>query len=349
MTKHLHSLIVSYLNKGFTLKEISLLVDVHPSIVKSIDRQRLQALYAHQKPQRYSRHIAIDEFLLYKGHRYATIVIDLDTGEVLFCEEGKKKQQVFHFIQTMGHTWMRQVKAVSMDMNAQYDSAFKQWAPHVNIVYDLFHVVKLYNDKVITTMRRRKQRELLEAGDMEGYRLFKGSRFLLTASRSTLERKDKQASENNRHLATNYHARGLSLPPGERIMRTGNEAHLDKLLAANQDFSAAYILLEQLKLAFKQEDEQALSDGMKLWLKLARQSKSQEILSFADTIEKRLDGILNHANYPISSGKLEGTNNLIKTIRRKAYGLPDTQYFFWKIMDASRKPYTHYKSHKILR
>lgn len=144
-----------------------------------------------------------------------------------------------------------------------------------------------------------------------------------------------------------YNGTELSAPPGERIMQGGRESHLDQLLHANAEFSAAYILLEQLKLAFTQTDLQSLTEGMQLWLKLARQSKTEEILSYADTIEKRLEGILNHASYPISSGKLEGTNNLIKTIRRKSYGLPDTEYFFWKCMEASRKPYAQYKSHRI--
>ncbi|MEA5032632.1 MAG: transposase, partial [Sphaerochaeta sp.] len=62
--------------------------------------------------------------------------------------------------------------------------------------------------------------------------------------------------------------------------------------------------------------------------------------------DAHLQGILNHADHPISSGKLEGTNNLIKTIRRKAYGFQDTQYFFLKIMEASRRPKARYQSHK---
>ncbi len=85
---------------------------------------------------------------------------------------------------------------------------------------------------------------------------------------------------------------------------------------------------------------------MTLWLTLARQSKVHEILIYAKTIESHIEGIVNHADHPISSGKLEGTNNLIKTIRRKAYGFRDTEYFFLKIMEASRKPRVRFKSHK---
>lgn len=349
ITKHLAAYIIGFLKNGYTLKEVSQITGVHPSIIKELDRARLQKTYDQYKPSAYSHYIAVDEFLLHKGHRYATVVIDLETGHVLFCEEGKKKEQIYHFINQMGKKWMGHVKAVAMDMNAQYDSAFREKAAHVKIVYDLFHLVKLYNDKVLTAMRRRKQNELKETGDQAGYKLFKGSRYLLLANRSTLQEKDARATQNNQRLFENFLKKGLSLPPGARMMHAGNETKLDALLSANSEFSAAYILLEQLKLAFKSENRAELASGMQSWLKLARQCDSAEIHSFANTVESHLEGIVNHANYPISTGKLEGTNNMIKTIRRKAYGLPDTPYFFWKIMEASRKPYAHFKSHRFLR
>jgi transposase len=129
-------------------------------------------------------------------------------------------------------------------------------------------------------------------------------------------------------------------------MQVGKEKRLDDLLAQNTDLAVAYILLEQLKLAFAQTNRESLALGMRDWMKLARQSKVPEIIKFASTLENHLEGILNHAEHPISSGKLEGTNNLIKTIRRKAYGFHDTQYFFLKIMEASRRPPVKYQSHR---
>ena len=87
---------------------------------------------------------------------------------------------------------------------------------------------------------------------------------------------------------------------------------------------------------------------MKTWIRLARQSKVPEILTFCDTIEKHLMGIVYHAKFPISPGKVEGMNNMIKATRRKAYGFRDTEYFFLKIKLASmRGPFT-YKSHTFL-
>ncbi len=69
---------------------------------------------------------------------------------------------------------------------------------------------------------------------------------------------------------------------------------------------------------------------------------------FARLLYNHFEGIIAHATYKISSGKIEGINNKIKTIRRQAYGLPDDEYFFLRIIDASKVAYErNQKSHKI--
>jgi Transposase and inactivated derivatives len=67
-----------------------------------------------------------------------------------------------------------------------------------------------------------------------------------------------------------------------------------------------------------------------------------------NTIKRHEDGIVNRVAHKITSGIVEGTDNVIKTIRRKAYGFRDTEYFFLRIMFESYKPRFRYVSHKIL-
>jgi transposase len=116
----------------------------------------------------------------------------------------------------------------------------------------------------------------------------------------------------------------------------------------NEDLSRAYFLLDQLKDAFKESDPKVLFDGLKRWLRLAKQSEAEEILKYAKTIRRRIKGLVNHAIHPITSGKLEGTNNLAKVIKRNAYGFSDDRYFFLKLMAASRKPYYKPSSPRFL-
>ena len=69
---------------------------------------------------------------------------------------------------------------------------------------------------------------------------------------------------------------------------------------------------------------------------------------FAKLLDSHFEGIIAHASLPISSGKMEGINNKIKTLRRQAYGFPDDEYFFLKLIDSSRRGYVRNPvSHKL--
>ena len=67
-----------------------------------------------------------------------------------------------------------------------------------------------------------------------------------------------------------------------------------------------------------------------------RQSHNRHMIWFANLLENHMPGITGYAMYPISSGKMEGINGHIKEIRRHGYGYPDDEYFFLKLIDASR-------------
>ena len=347
ITKRMGRRIRARLNSGANASETARSLSVHPNIIYEIDKANLRAVLDAMEPP-VCRYIGIDEFKLHKGHRYATVVTDLETGHVLFLEAGKTKEQAYHFFSCMGDERMKHIEAVSMDMNAQYDSAFRERWPGIRIIYDHFHLVKLYNDTVLTAIRRRKQREMLENGNEKGYTLLKNSRYLLLSRMDTLRGMDREAHENNIRLHELYLDRGKPLPPGARIRSPYREKRLKDILAANEDLSVCYLLLEQFSLAYDVTSITKLYKGMKSWIKLARQSNIPELLSFCDTIEQNLMGIVYHAKFPISSGKVEGVNNMIKTIRRKAYGYRDTEYFFLKIKLASMRGPYRYKSHTKL-
>ncbi len=77
-------------------------------------------------------------------------------------------------------------------------------------------------------------------------------------------------------------------------------------------------------------------------------SKNDHLLDFAYMISTLFDGITSYAIYGISSGKIDVINNKIKTLRRQAYGYPDDEYFFLKLLDMSRAVYIHnLKSYKV--
>jgi transposase len=124
------------LSLGYTNKEVSGLTGLHQGVEKNIDKARLQRLYTEdgksfKRPTQQSTHLAIDEFKLHDGYKFATHIIDLDTGHVLWIQEGKKKQVVYDFIDFVGEEWMAGVEAVACDMNSDFQEAFEERCPDI--------------------------------------------------------------------------------------------------------------------------------------------------------------------------------------------------------------------------
>jgi len=229
-------------------------------------------------------------------------------------------------------------------MNAQWDKVFQERYPKIDIVYDKFHLIALANRSVISNIRRRLQNKAKEESDKPIYNMLKGSRFLLVSNRSTLQKKDSDIKANNKEVKESY-IKGIK-PKTKLKLERFYEQKLNIVLAMNSDLNVSYFLLEQLKYSYEVNNYEEMKNGFKIWLNLASQSKIPEIKVFRKTVVNHLTGILNHAIHHISTGKVEGTNQLIKTLRRKSYGYRDTEYFFLKIMEASRKNYVRsYKSH----
>lgn len=77
---------------------------------------------------------------------------------MLWLACGKKKQTVYDFIDWIGIDWMKNVKAVACDMNSDFEEAFKERCEWLDIVYDHFHLIKNFNDKVVSKVRKEEQK-----------------------------------------------------------------------------------------------------------------------------------------------------------------------------------------------
>lgn len=111
---------------GMTLKEVAHITGLHKCVVKDIDKARLEGLYVTVdkdgkktliKPEQQAKFIGIDEFKQHDEHKYATVILDMESGCILWLQTGKKKQVVYDFIEHVGLEWMSKVEAVSSDMN----------------------------------------------------------------------------------------------------------------------------------------------------------------------------------------------------------------------------------------
>ena len=341
VTVPLHRFVCDLLAMGQTLKDVSLMTGLHRDVVKDIDKKRLEGLYAEaveggarrlKRPGKQSRFLGIDEFKLHDGHRYATVVIDLEDGRVLWLAHAKKKRVVHDFCDFAGDGWMAGVVAVACDMNADFERAFTERHPHLRIVYDRFHLVKNFNGKVISEVRKDEQRRLKDEGRDEEAKALKGSKYILMTRASTRKQKERDAR------AGRVVSRGNELfGKPEARQKPGAEARYRELVGENELLATCDIVKEMASKAYGYRSEGWMRKEMQEVVDVCRSTGNRHFEWFARLVESHMDGIAAHAKYPISSGKVEGTNNMIKTLRRKGYGYPDDEYFFLKIYDASRR------------
>ena len=324
---------------GFTNKEVAELTGLGKNTVKEIDLQRLKDKYTVdgktlKKPERQARILAIDEFKLHDGHKYATHIIDLETGHILWIAHGKKKQVVYDFIDHVGKEWMDSVEAVACDMNSDFQEAFEERCPHIQPVFDHFHIVKNFNDKVVSAIRKDEQKRLIEEGDKNAAAALKKTKYILTASRETLLRKDEEAA-----AGKVIDGGGEIFPRPEVTRKPDHMQRYEALLQQNQLFFTLDIIKDKLAKAYQQTDEAAMAKDISEIMDICEATENSHLLWFRRLLDSHFEGIIAHATFKISSGKIEGINNKIKTLRRQGYGYPDDDYFFLKLLDASRKPY----------
>lgn len=245
--------------------------------------------------------LAMDEFAIQKGHRYATVVIDARTKRVLWLGRGRSRQSVTPFFEALGGESCARIEAVAMDMNAAYELEVRTWCPQAVIVFDLFHLLAKYGREVIDRVRVDEANRLQD--DPAARRVIKGARWLLLRNRENL------AGEND-------------------------QIRLRELLAANEALMQVYVLKDDLKQLWGFTDEQEARRFWGHWLARAMESGIAALMRFAERLKGYLHGILAHCRYQLHTSVLEGINNRIKVIKRVAYGYRDDEYFFLKVRAA---------------
>lgn len=271
-----------------TIRSVAVYLGVGWDLVKNIHKERLQFLYS-KIPLHEVSTIGIDEFSFKEGHHYMTVVTDLETGRVLHAVEGKGKEDIRPFLETLARK-AKKLRAVAMDMSSAYFSAVIETLPCVDIVFDRFHIMALMN-QAIDELRRDHQREL----DVLGQQTIKGSRFL---------------------LLQNYD----SLAPDRK-------ARLDALLQANSPLFIIHSMKEQLRLFWEKDDYKEAEQFLDVWCRDAMNSGIKALKRVGKTLGAYRTGLLNYFKHRITSGAVEGLINKIKTLKRQAYGFRDPEYF----------------------
>jgi transposase len=284
------------LSRRMTIKDVAHHLDIGWDLVKDIQKRDLKRRYAKPK-LKHLRAIAIDEIAVARGHRYLTVVMDLESGAVVFVGDGKGADALKPFWKRVRPSGAK-IAAVAMDMSGAYQAAVRVNLPEAVIVFDRFHVVKLFNDK-LSDLRRAVYRE---ATDVQHKAVLKGTRWLLLKNAANL---DPEKDEKRR---------------------------LQEALKLNEPLAVAYYLKEDLRRFWEQPGKHFATTFLDGWIRRAEASGIRILQQMARTLAAHRSGLLAYYDVMISSGPMEGTNNKIKTMKRQAYGFRDHEFFKLKIL-----------------
>lgn len=283
------------LSRHMTIKDVARHLQTSWDTIKDIQKRYLSHRFSKPKLGKLKR-IAIDEIYLGKRSGYLTVVMDLSCGVVIEVAEGKGSAALEPF-------WKRlkcsraQVEAVATDMGLAYIKAVRENLPQAILVFDHFHVIKLFNEK-LSNLRRAIARE----ADVLGKKALKGTRWLLLKN------------------------------PCNLIVDKDEHIRLQEALRLNQPLATSYYMKDDLRQIWLQEDKEEAAFLLDDWVKRAAVSGVHMLVKFSKTLAAYRSGILAYYDFDqLSTGPLEGTNNKIKTLQKMAYGFRDMEFLKLKI------------------
>ena len=244
--------------------------------------------------------IGIDEISMGKGQKYRIVVSDLLQGRpIWFGGKDRSEASLDEFFMWLGPMKSEKIRLAVMDMwKAFRKSTLKKGnAPQAKILYDKFHVV-MHLQKAMDQVRKSEYARL----SGKDRQFIKGQRFTLLS-----------------------HKRNLTLQ-GKKALKL--------LLAANHRLNTAYVLKEQFEQLWDYKTHGGARRFFERWRDALKWQRLKPFQKFAAMIEKHWHGIVAHCDEEnqVMLGFVEGFNNKIRAIQRRAFGLRDEEYLRLKIL-----------------
>jgi transposase len=237
------------------------------------------------------RRIGVDEISVRKGQTYVTVVVDHDTGRLVWAAPGRNRKTVEKFLDLLGEERRAQLELVSCDMAEWITRPIAERCPRATVCLDPFHIIKLSTD-ALDDVRREVWNQARQAGHTALARELKGARFALWKNADKLTERQK--------------------------------IKLARLKQINEPLYRGYLLAQQLRPIYRVPHEQAtaLLDG---WLAWAQRSRLQPFVKLARTIRAQRAGIEAAIHNQLSNARTEQINTQIRLITRRGFGYHSQQ------------------------
>lgn len=267
--------------------------------VRRMEMAYMFRLEARHPPPQSIRAIGIDEISVAKGQTYAIVVADLDQKRPIWIsrEPGRTQADLDMFFVEMGAQRSATIRLAVMDMWKPFRKSTQAQATNAQIVYDKFHVMTYLGDALDEVRRLEFQN-----AHAEDRRLIKGQRYTLLSRRANLDEKKERA--------------------------------LALLLKANRRLNTAYLMKESFAQLWDCETPREARDFFDRWRRQLRWRRLEPLEKFTALVERHWDGIVSYC-FPenkVSLGFMEGLNNKIRVIQRRAYGIKDLNYLRLKVL-----------------
>jgi transposase len=237
-------------------------------------------------------HVGVDEKAFCKGHRYATLVSDLDRGCVLYVAEDRKQTSLDGFWSTLTDQQKNSIDAVAMDMWEPYENSIREHLPQAEkkIVYDKFHVAK-HLGEAVDRVRRAENKTLRTQGDER----------LVGSKYQWLRNPDNFTTQQWREF---------------RALR-----------ASNLKTARAWALKEQAMVLWDYRYEASARKHFTWWYRWATHSRLKPMIEKARMLAGRLSNVLTYLKHPITNAGSESINSKIQWVKYTARGFRNFQNF----------------------
>ncbi|GJL84215.1 MAG: ISL3 family transposase ISMac21 [Pseudohongiella sp.] len=278
------------LSQQMTQSQVAKLLGVPPSTLSGRLHRAIER-YRDGHEIENLHYIGIDEVSYCKGHKYLTIVYDLERSVVVWIGIGKARKTIDHFFGEVLEEWqLDEIKGACCDMSDTFIGAIEDFCPNAVLVLDRFHVMKALNE-ALDEVRKEQWRN----APKEGRKALKGLRWLLFKHAGNRTKKDTR--------------------------------DLNTLQKSNRRIYRAWVLKDEFNRFWEYTYEASAASFLKNWTKSALLSRLEPIRKFVRTLRGHQHRIITFIKCPLTNAIAEGLNRMIRQIRNRASGFRNVECF----------------------
>lgn len=288
-----------------SVKEAADLVGIDKNTMYRLDFNQLLRRFQNYKPPK-ARRISVDEVYARRkkygakesrDKRFFTVVCDLDTRKVIWVSESRSKEALDEYFKIIGPKACEEIEVVAADQHDPYKASVREFCSNAKFVWDRFHIMQSFE------MAINEDRQWLH----------------------------QHATSGEMKRLTRSKFKTLFLKKADRRNVT-EQRHISDVLEDNRFFAYLELIKESMFEVYKSHNEH---EARKKFLQIREWLKEGQFYSLSkwwENLDRGWDTFKNYFQYRVSSSLSEGKNNVIKTLKKRAYGYRNMQYFKLKIL-----------------